>query len=93
MKRILESAVAPVKIISFNNEGYLSREDMEQMIAQLHDGKSNTTIMEYDYRRYIGSQIGIYNPDGLKVGKVSHVHNKEFLYVVFCDNNVYVVPG
>ena len=93
MKRILESAVAPVNIISFNNEGYLSREDMEQMIAQLHDGKSNTTIMEYDYRRYIGSQIGIYNPDGLKVGKVSHVHNKEFLYVVFCDNNVYVVPG
>ena len=30
-------------------------------------------------------QIGIYNPSGDKVGEVSHLRNKEFLYVVTED--------
>jgi adenine-specific DNA-methyltransferase len=30
-------------------------------------------VIENDFKRYVGAQIGIYNPQGEKVGKVSHL--------------------
>jgi adenine-specific DNA-methyltransferase len=30
----------------------------------------------------VGAQIGIYNPSGEKVGRVSHLRNKEVLFIV-----------
>ncbi len=33
-------------------------------------------------RRYVGAQIGIYNPQGEKVGRVGRLHNNEYLYLV-----------
>ena len=39
-------------------------------------------FLERDYKRYVGAQIGIYNPAGEKVGAVSHLRNTEFLFVV-----------
>ncbi len=86
MKRLLESVRAPILIVSFNNEGYLSREEMEGMMATLYNGKAQITVIENDFKRYVGAQIGIYNPKGEKVGKVSHLRNKEFLYVVSSED-------
>jgi adenine-specific DNA-methyltransferase len=51
---------------------------MEMMLA--HHGQVHTITR--DYKRYVGAQIGIHNPAGDKVGTVSHLKNKEFLYVV-----------
>lgn len=65
-------------LISYNNEGYINRESMEQLLK--HYGYLYS--VEFDYRRYIGCQIGVYNPKGEKVGSVSHVRNKETLYLV-----------
>ena len=81
MKRLLEGVRARVLIISFSNEGYMSREDMEGMIKELYSGVK-IDVIENDYKRYVGAKIGIYNPKGEKVGKVSHTNNKEFLYVI-----------
>ena len=39
-------------------------------------------MLTHDYKRYVGAQIGIYNPEGEKVGRVSHLRNKEYVYVV-----------
>ena len=36
----------------------------------------------WDYKRYVGAQIGIHNPHGEKVGEVSHLRNREFLFVL-----------
>lgn len=82
MRRLLKTVRAPVLIVSFNNEGYLSREEMETMLAELWNGTGKVTTIENDFKRYVGAQIGIYNPQGEKVGKVSHLKNKEYLYVV-----------
>jgi adenine-specific DNA-methyltransferase len=30
----------------------------------------------------VGARIGIYNPSGEKVGRISHTDNKELLFVV-----------
>ena len=35
-----------------------------------------------DFKRYVGAQIGIYNPAGTKVGTVSHLRNEEHIYLV-----------
>lgn len=82
MRRLFASVRAPVLVVSFNNEGYLAREEMESMLASLWGGEGKVTTIENDFKRYVGAQIGIYNPQGEKVGTVSHVRNKEFVYVV-----------
>ena len=38
-------------------------------------------VVERPYRRYVGARIGIYNPGGQKVGKVSHLDNRELVFV------------
>ena len=82
MRRLLAAIRAPVLVVSFNNEGYLAKAEMEAMLAGLWGGEGKVTTIENDFKRYVGAQIGIYNPQGAKVGKVSHLTNKEYVYVV-----------
>jgi adenine-specific DNA-methyltransferase len=82
MRELLAAVRAPVLVVSFNNEGYLSREELESMLRSLWNGQGKVTTIEKDFKRYVGAQIGIHNLRGEKVGTVSHVRNKEFIYVV-----------
>jgi len=75
---LIESIRARWIIVSFNNEGYLTRKAAEKLLAK----RGALRVIEHDCKRYVGAQIGIYNPSGEKVGKVGHLRNKEFLYVV-----------
>ncbi len=65
-------------ILSFNDEGFLARSDAEAMLGRL----GRVRVVERAHKRYVGAQIGIFNPAGQKVGEVSHLTNKELLYVV-----------
>ena len=69
---------SPNIVISFNNEGYIDRACMEAMLS----AKGHVLVVEVPYKRYVGAQIGIYNPSGHLVGEVSHLKNVEYLYVV-----------
>lgn len=80
-RTLLNAVQAPILVVSFNNEGYISRIDMESLLRSLWGGLGHFVVVENDYKRYVGAQIGIYNPDGKKVGKVSHLRNREYLYV------------
>ena len=51
---------------------------MEALLAT----RGHVTVLERDFKRYVGAQIGIYNPQGELVGEVSHLRNKEYLYLV-----------
>lgn len=81
MRELLSTVRADLLIVSFNNEGYLDRADLEEMLGGLWGGEARVVTLENDFKRYVGAQIGIHNPRGEKVGKVSHLRNKEFLYV------------
>mgnify|MGYP003396289296 FL=1 len=72
--------------MSFSNEGYLTRDELETMLGSLWHGTARVSVVERDYPRYVGARIGIYNPRGEKVGTVSHVRNREFVYVVTNDS-------
>ncbi len=65
-------------VVSFNNEGYLSKEAIVTMLEK----RGAVHTVELDYKRYVGAQIGIHNNKGKRVGKVSHTRNKELLFVV-----------
>lgn len=82
LRRLLGAVRAPVLIVSFSNEGYITRAEMEAMLGSLWGGEGRVTTIENDFKRYVGAQIGIHNPRGEKVGAVSHLRNTEYLYLV-----------
>lgn len=78
LRDFLAKVDCPFLVVSFNNEGYIDRFLMEQLLSEHGD----VHTIERDYKRYVGAQIGIYNLKGAVVGEVSHLRNKEYLYVV-----------
>jgi adenine-specific DNA-methyltransferase len=64
-------------MLSFNNEGVFNVDELTELLSPLGD----VTVLWKPHKRYIGARIGIYNPKGEKVGKVSHTKNLEFLLI------------
>jgi adenine-specific DNA-methyltransferase len=75
--QLIERCDARYLLVSFNNEGYLSHEQL----CGLLEPRGEVAWLEVDYKRYVGAQIGIYNPQGEKVGRVSHLRNCEYLFL------------
>jgi adenine-specific DNA-methyltransferase len=67
-------------VVSFNNEGYLSEQDLRAILA----ARGEVQVLSVDHKRYVGAKIGIYNPQGEKTGTVGHLRNRELLFVVDC---------
>ncbi len=78
MTSVLDNIKAKTLVISFNNEAYISRIQMEELLS----GRGELSVIEMSHDRYVGARIGIYNPSGQKVGKVGHLKNSEYLYVL-----------
>lgn len=81
LRTVLRRVRAPVVILSFSNEGFLSREELEAMLTEEYGG-GTFRLVETAYPRYVGARIGIYNPQGEKVGRIGHLSNTEYLYIV-----------
>jgi len=77
LSRLVRTVRAPVLIVSFSDEGYLDRAAMESILG----ARGAVGVVTMDYRRYVGARIGIYNPQGIKVGRVRRLRNREFLFV------------
>src|SRR5262249_20903808 len=81
----LAAIVAAVRarylIVSFNNEGYLDEADLRAILS----ARGNVQVLGVDFKRYVGAQIGIYNPSGVKIGKASPLRNRELLFFVDCE--------
>ena len=81
---LLSRVRAPWMLVSFNNEGYHDPGHVYELLAE----HGYVNYVEVDFKRYVGAQIGIYNPSGDKVGAVSHLRNKEVLFVVGPDERI-----
>ncbi len=75
---LIDAITAPLMVVSFNNEGYQSRVMLESLLAE----HGQVFVVTKDFKRYVGAQIGVYNPSGDRVGKVSHLRNEEYIYLV-----------
>jgi adenine-specific DNA-methyltransferase len=71
----------PWLLVSVNDEGFHSPHSVHELLLELgYVGR-----IDVDSRRYVGAQIGIYSPRGAKVGRVSHLRNREHLFLVGPD--------
>lgn len=78
---VIREVRAKELVVSFSDEGFLAREQLEAMLSE----RGHVRVVSVDFKRYVGAQIGIYNPSGEKVGKVSHLRNREMLFIVSPD--------
>ena len=78
LENVIREIDAHHLIISFSDEGFIDRSEMEALLAS----RGSVIVLEQDFKRYVGAQIGIYNPSGNRVGQVSHLRNTEYLYIV-----------
>lgn len=78
LQAVIEGLKAPNLIVSFNDEGYLGRDQLVGMLS----GRGEVQVIEIARPRYVGARIGIHNPKGEKVGAVGRLRNVEYLFVV-----------
>ena len=74
---VLRTVRARTLVVSFSDEGFVSREWLEARLAE----RGAVATIERGYKRYVGAQIGIYSPRGERVGEVSHLRNREYIFV------------
>jgi adenine-specific DNA-methyltransferase len=78
-RQLLGEVDAETLIVSYNDESWITA---EQMTTALHDaGHDEVRLLAFDAKRYVGAQIGIHSPAGVKVGEVSHLRNTEYVFV------------
>jgi adenine-specific DNA-methyltransferase len=65
-------------VVSFSDEGYLGRDELVSILRR----RGPVAALEFDYRRYVGARIGIYNPAGVRVGQVGRLRNREWIFLV-----------
>jgi adenine-specific DNA-methyltransferase len=79
MPQALGDLIAKLKsevlILSYNNESWLSRRELSDMCARFE----TVQVLDFDFKRYVGSQIGGYNQSGDLVGKPGAKRNLEHL--------------
>ena len=66
---------ADVVVLSYNNESWLSYDELHDLCS----ARGHVEVLAFDSARYVGARIGIHDPAGRKVGKVSHLRNTEYV--------------
>jgi adenine-specific DNA-methyltransferase len=78
LQDVIKALKARWIVVSFSNEGYLEREQIEALLRTR--GRVRTVALEH--RRHIGAAIGICNSRGERVGTPGKRTNTEFLFCV-----------
>lgn len=77
LAKTISEVKARILILSYNDEAWISLEELRAMCSP----RGHVEVLQFESKRYVGAQIGIYNPQGEKVGKVSHLRNLEYVVV------------
>ena len=77
---VLERVRARRIVVSFNDEGYLSLPRLRELLSS----RGAVSEVSVDHPRYIGHRLGVFNPQGKRVGTPGPARNREHLFVVEC---------
>ena len=81
MPQALESTIRSLRaeflLLSYNNESWLTLEQLVEYCSEY----DYVQVLSFDSKRYVGAQIGIYSPNGDKVGRISHLRNLEYVVI------------
>ncbi|MBD3161056.1 MAG: DNA methyltransferase [Candidatus Eisenbacteria bacterium] len=81
LRDLLANVKATYLLLSCNSEGYLDPAAAPGLLERW----GAVGLLEIDAKRYVGAQIGIHNPRGEKVGRVTHLRNREYLFLAGPD--------
>lgn len=77
LRAVVETVNARVVMLSYNDESWVELEELADWCS-VH---GHVQTLAFDSKRYVGAQIGIYNPSGEIVGEVSRLRNLEYVVV------------
>ncbi len=77
LRQVVKAVDCRVLVLSYNDEAWVSLDELVEMCS----ARGAVEVLAFDSKRYVGAQIGIYNPSGDKVGKISHLRNQEYIVV------------
>jgi adenine-specific DNA-methyltransferase len=77
LRQVVDSVDCELLVLSYNDEAWLAVDELEELCSR---GRAVATL-SFDSARYVGAQIGIFDPSGVKVGRVSHLSNHELLVI------------
>lgn len=77
LRKLISSLNTRVLVLSYNNESWLSRRELTDMCSRFEQ----VQILDFDSKRYVGSQIGGYNQTGELVGRPGAKRNLEHLVI------------
>jgi adenine-specific DNA-methyltransferase len=81
---LLAAIRSPWLLVSVSDEGFHDADELAALLGAVgYVGR-----IDVDSKRYVGAQIGIYNPSGEKVGTISRLRNREYLLLVGPDRGV-----
>ena len=81
LARLIERLPAPWIVLSCSDEGFHS---LGELVALLGE-RGHVRTVAIPFKRYVGAQIGVFDPAGRRVGEVSHLRNTELLFVAGPD--------
>jgi adenine-specific DNA-methyltransferase len=84
LSELVERLTTPWLVVSFSDEGFHEPAAMRELLEQ----RGHVASLSVDAPRYVGARIGIHDPSGRKVGTVSHVRNREVVFVCGPDANL-----
>jgi adenine-specific DNA-methyltransferase len=75
LHQVIDDLDADLLVVSCSNEGWVGIDELRAWCER----RGHVEVIAFDSRRYVGAQIGVFNPQGERVGEVSHLHNVEYL--------------
>ena len=87
---VVSSVSCDLLVLSYNDESWLDVSELEAMCAgpDASGRRRHVATLGFDSARYVGARIGIFDPSGRKVGRVSHLSNRELLVIAGAEESV-----
>jgi adenine-specific DNA-methyltransferase len=79
LAQVVAAARAEVLVLSYNDESWVTADEITGLLRDA--GHDHVGVLEFDRKRYVGAQIGIFNRSGDKVGQVARLRNTEYVFV------------
>jgi adenine-specific DNA-methyltransferase len=80
LRGVIESLDARLLVVSCSDEGWVTMDELREWCSP----RGHVEVLGFDSRRYVGAQIGVFNPQGERVGEPTRLRNVE--YLVLCGD-------
>ncbi|MEY2404601.1 MAG: adenine-specific DNA-methyltransferase, partial [Acidimicrobiaceae bacterium] len=78
LRSAVDALDARLLVASCSDEGWVTTDELRSWC----EPRGHVEVLGFDSRRYVGAQIGVFNPQGERVGEPTRMRNVE--YLVLC---------